>query len=100
GVYRATDHGMTIDDSGEIDGQPYEGAVGLGALLRDHPALGPCFIQSLYQVAVGHLATEFDRASFAALVDRFGADEGRIRSLLAAMAQSDGFRYLPVAEGG
>jgi hypothetical protein len=99
GAYRETDHGMPIDDSGQIDGQSYQGAVGLGAMLRAHPALGPCLIQSLYDVAVGHLATDFDHETFAALVQHFDANDGRIRSLLAAIATSDGFRYLPIPEG-
>jgi hypothetical protein len=98
GVYRETDHDMPIDDTGEINGQKYQGVIGLGAMLRDHPALRPCLIQSLYQVAVGHLATDFDRETFGSLVDDFDANEGRIRSLLTAIATSDGFRYLPVPE--
>jgi hypothetical protein len=99
GVYRDTDHGLPIDDTGKVDGQEFKGVVGLGATLRAHPALGPCLIQSLYDVAVGHLATDFDRDTFAKLVQHFDADGGRIRSLLAAIATSDGFRYLPVPEG-
>jgi hypothetical protein len=99
GVYREKDHGFAIDDKGEIDGLEYHGIVGLGAVLRDHPALGPCLIQSLYQVAVGHLTTDFDRDTFAAMVDEFTTDGGRIRSLVAAIAASDGFRYLPVPRG-
>ena len=65
GVYRETDHGLAIDDTGEIGGHDIPGRAGLGAMLRDHPALGPCLIQSLYGVGVGHLATEFDRDTFA-----------------------------------
>ena len=63
GVYRETDHGLAIDDTGEIGGQTYQGEVGLGAIAARPPALGPCLIQSLYGVGVGHLATEFDRAT-------------------------------------
>jgi hypothetical protein len=99
GVYRDEDHGLAIDDSGEIDGIDYHGVAGLGAVLHDHPALGPCLIQSLYQVAVGRLVSDFDHDSFAALVDEFDANGGRIRSLVAAIASSDGFRYLPAARG-
>ena len=86
---------MTIDDSGEIDGMKYNGEVELGALLRDHPALGPCLIQSLYGVAVGHVATDFDRASFADLVQGFDDNGARVRALLTQITASDGFRFLP-----
>jgi hypothetical protein len=95
GSYRATDHGLPIDDTGEIDGKRYQGVAGLGAVLRDHPALGPCLVQSLYSVAVGHAPTAFDRPTFAAMVKAFRSGGGRIRPLLIAMTTSDGFRYLP-----
>jgi hypothetical protein len=95
GGYRENDHGLAIDDSGTIDGMKYQGIVELGALLRDHPALGPCLIQSLYGVAVGHLPTEFGRQSFTSLVAAFDDDGARVLGLLASIAASDGFRYSP-----
>ena len=95
GVWRDDDHGLSIDDTGVIDGQTYAGEIGLGALLRDHPALGPCLLQSLYGVGVGHLATDFDRVPFTALVDAWAANGGRVRATLAAIVASDGFRYAP-----
>jgi hypothetical protein len=100
GVYHDDDHGMAIDDSGAIDGQSYHGVIELGALLRDHPALSPCLIQSLYGVAVGHLATDFDRATFATLVQGFENDGAHVRELLAQITASDGFRYLPKPSDG
>ncbi len=95
GVWRDDDHGLAIDDTGAVDGQSYAGELGLGAVLREHPALGPCLLQSLYGVGVGHLATEFDRAPFAALVDAWAANGGRVRAALASIVASDGFRYAP-----
>jgi hypothetical protein len=95
GVYRDDDHGLPIDDAGEIGGQAYQGETGLGAVLRDHPALGPCLIQALYGVGVGRLPMESDRPTFAGLVRQFEAGGRRIRALLTAIATSDGFRYLP-----
>lgn len=95
GVYHEDDRGMQIDDSGEIDGMKYHGEVELGGLLRDHPALGPCLIQALYGVAVGHVATDFDRASFADLVQSFADNGARVRALLTQITASDGFRFLP-----
>jgi hypothetical protein len=97
GVWRDTDHGMPIDDTGQYGGQTFQGEIGLGAMLRDHPALEPCLVQALYGVGVGHLATESDRATFTALVHDFGANGGRIKALLASIVASDGFRTLPKA---
>ena len=95
GVYRDTDHGLPIDDAGAYAGQTFQGEIGLGAMLRDHPALEPCLVQSLYGVSVGHLATAFDRATFTALVHDFAANGAHVRALLAEIVASDGFRYLP-----
>jgi hypothetical protein len=99
GVYREQDHGLPIDDAGELDGKQYQGEIGLGAVLRDHPALSPCFIQSLYGVSVGHLTTEFDRAPFSTLVSGFDTGGARVRGLLTAIVSSDGFRYMPKPTG-
>jgi hypothetical protein len=95
GVYRDTDHGLAIDDSGAYGGQTFQGEIGLGAMLRDHPALEPCLVQSMYGVGVGHPATEFDRAPFTTLVNDFTTNGAHVRALLASIVASDGFRYLP-----
>lgn len=99
GAYRERDHDLDIDDTGAIGGKAYRGELELGALLRDHPALGPCLIQALYGVAVGRLASDFDLDTFASLVQSFDDDGGRIRALLTQIAASDGFRYLPAPTG-
>jgi hypothetical protein len=97
GAWRDTDHGLPIDDTGSYGGKTFQGELGLGAMLRDHPALEPCLAQALYGVGVGHLPTEFDRPTFTALVQGLttNAAGAHIRALLAAIVASDGFRYLP-----
>jgi len=95
GVWRDTDHGLPIDDTGTYGGQTFQGELGLGAMLRDHAALEPCLVQSLYGAAVGHLATDYDRATFTSLVHDFGANGARLKALLASIVASDGFRTLP-----
>ena len=99
GVYREADHGLAIDDTGQIGTTKYQGVAGLGTIMRDHPALGPCLIQAFYGVGVGHLATTFDSDTFASMVKEFDASGARIRSLLTAITASDGFRYMPVPTG-
>jgi Protein of unknown function (DUF1592)/Protein of unknown function (DUF1588)/Protein of unknown function (DUF1595) len=99
GVYRDTDHGLPIDDTGVIGGITYHGVAGLAAVMRDHPALRPCLVQALYDVGVGHLATTFDRDTYAGLVTELETNGARVRGLLAKLAVSDGFRSLPVPTG-
>jgi hypothetical protein len=95
GAYRDTDNGLPIDDSGKLDQASFQGLVGLAAVLRDHPALGACLIQSLYHVALGRVSNDFDKETFRSLVDGFQTGGARIAPLIAAIASSDGFRYLP-----
>jgi hypothetical protein len=95
GAYRETDRGMTIDETGQIDGQTYQGLAGLGAILHNHPALGPCLIQSIYHVSIGHRSTDFDVPTFGSIVATFDASGSRILPLVNAIVSSDGFRFMP-----
>lgn len=95
GTWRADDRGMAIDATGLLEGKAYDGEPGLAALLRQHPAIGPCLMQTLYGNSVGRRATEFDRATYAALVDAFETSGGRLKPLLISIATSEGFRTLP-----
>lgn len=95
GAWRDDDHGLAIDDRGDLDGDPYRGGVGLGALVSKHPALGPCVLQALYGSSVGHMVTEHDRDSFAGAVAAYDQGGARLKAVLTAITSSDGFRYRP-----
>ncbi len=95
GAWRDADHGLALDDRGELSGEAYVGGVGLGAAVRRHRALGPCLTQSLYGSGVGHLVTEHDKGSFEAAIAAHDSGGGRLKGLLAAIITSDGFRYRP-----
>ncbi|MCC7383324.1 MAG: DUF1592 domain-containing protein [Deltaproteobacteria bacterium] len=93
GAYRESDHGLPIDDRGQLGTSAYQGAAELGSLIASSAAVGPCLIGSLYGVGVGHLADDFDRDSFAAAVRAFDDNGGQVRAVLKAIAASDGFRF-------
>src|SRR5690606_23495111 len=42
GIERTTENGQPIDPSGEVDGEPFDDAPGLGERLAAHPRLAPC----------------------------------------------------------
>lgn len=96
GTWRADDRGMAIDATGVLEGKTYDGEPGLAALLRQHPAVAPCLMQTLYGNSVGRRATEFDRVTYSAMIDAFESSGGRIKPLLINIATSDGFRTIPV----
>jgi hypothetical protein len=95
GAWRDTDHGLPIDDRGELNSEAYQGGAGLGALVKKHIALGPCLVQSLYGSSVGHLVTEHDRESFSQAVAAYDSSGARLKAVLTAITISDGFRFRP-----
>lgn len=92
GMYREHENGALIDTSGELDGTPYEDAIGMGQALRDHPALGPCLVRSLYRYALGRSPEAGENALLAYLGERFADSGFRVTELLREVILSDGFR--------
>ncbi|MBW2162057.1 MAG: DUF1588 domain-containing protein, partial [Deltaproteobacteria bacterium] len=92
GMLRDEENGVPIDTSGELDGTSYEDAAGLGRALRDHPALGPCFVRSLYRYAAGRDTATGEQALLAFLNERFAESEYSVRELMREVVLSDGFR--------
>lgn len=95
GVYRETERGLPIDDSGALDGQTYAGAKGLGSLLRSHPAVSPCLASAAYAAGVGHRLTEFDKDGFGRALGGFDQSGSKVRALLLSITLSEGFRSPP-----
>lgn len=95
GVWRDQDQGLAIDDSGQLGGVSYQGEAGLSSLVASHRATDPCLVQALYGASVGHVPSEFDRDGFKSLVTGFDAGGSKIKPLLKAITESDGFRYAP-----
>src|SRR5262249_12510263 len=93
GVYREMDHGRPIDDSGQLGASAYHGESELASLVASAAATGPCLVSSLDGVSVGPLADDFDKDSFAAAVNAFDQNQGKVRAVLKAIASSDGFRF-------
>ncbi|MFN8640965.1 MAG: DUF1588 domain-containing protein [Candidatus Binatia bacterium] len=92
GMYRETENGAAIDPSGDLDGEPFADARGLGEVLARHPALGPCFVESLYRYAVGRDVVASERPFLTGLEARLDAQGYRLRDILRAIALSDAFR--------
>jgi hypothetical protein len=53
GQFRTTDSGATIDPSGDLDGKPFNDAVGLGEAIRNSPALPSCLVKRVFSYATG-----------------------------------------------
>jgi len=92
GMLRDEENGALIDTSGELDGVSYEDAAGLGRALRDHPALGPCLVRSLYRYAVGRDPEPGEIGLLEDLNERFAESEHSVKELIREVVLSDGFR--------
>ncbi|MDZ4697240.1 MAG: DUF1585 domain-containing protein, partial [Deltaproteobacteria bacterium] len=98
GIYRDTENGLTIDASGDLDGESFKDAAELGKLLRHSPRVGTCMVRNLFRFAIGTLEGDGDDeliTEFAGTLEKNGY---RFKSLLLAVAASKGFRLLSVPE--
>jgi len=93
GGYRATDNGLPIDPSGDLDGVPFADAAELGTLLAGHPGTGDCVVRNLYRYASGHVEQPDERDAIDALVVAFTEGGWDLRLAVEALAQSTSFRY-------
>lgn len=91
GAFREQENGVTIDASGELDGVAYDGPIGVGEALRDHPEVGPCLVHTLFRYSVGRDATLEEWPLLDFLGERFAQSGFRIADLVREMVLSDGF---------
>jgi hypothetical protein len=93
GAWRQQQNGLTIDASGELDGAPFDNAVGLGRELKQHPDLALCLMRSLYRYASGHIEQGFEQQLVAEIADGFTAAGYQVPSAFELVALSSGFRF-------
>ncbi len=98
GLWRDTDQGLPIDDSGEmvdtrnIDG-PFEGVVELGKKLAQSEEARQCVATQWFRYGYGRVEGEDDRCSMQSLQETFAARGFDVKELLVALTQTDAFRY-------
>jgi hypothetical protein len=103
GVYRASEHGASIDASGTLDGKSFPDTVGLAHALHDHPVLTSCLVQRLYAYGSGGPTTPEDKPLLSDLNQRFAAEGYRLPDLLRTIVLSPTFTQVrpeAVDEGG
>lgn len=95
GQYRMTEHGATIDTSGALDGVNFDGAVGLGQTLQDHPAPTDCVVNRLLSFSVGRALTKADDPWVARLQSVFADSGYQFPALLREIVTSEEFYHVP-----
>lgn len=94
GRWRETENEVTIDASGDLDGEAFSDAWDLAAAVRSHPNLGPCMTTHLYSYAVGHGLTEDEETLRDWLSVEFEIGGYTYKDLVMALVMSPGFRQV------
>jgi hypothetical protein len=89
---RKSENGAAIDTSGELDGESFTNAAGLGKAMHDNPGAATCLVQRTLDYALGRTATAGEKAWRAEYLDHEFANNGyRYPALLRSIAMSDTF---------
>jgi hypothetical protein len=94
GKFRETEHGLSIDVSGDFDGVAFEGPLELGRLLAENPLTTECLVKNVYRYATGRTWSDSQTRVIAALVERFTAEDHDFQKLMIDIVTSDGFRFV------
>ena len=99
GVYRTTENGHPIDDSGEVNASDvpgaFNGVAGLASKLTASPKARGCYVKQWFRFASGRGETARDACSLERLNTQFAGSGRNIKQLLLSLTQTDAFRYRP-----
>lgn len=98
GRYRTHDNGVLIEPAGELDEVPFEDALSLGHVLREHPDVPKCVTQKLFEYGTAHEVSVGQRAMMAAIADEWGSTGYDFLTLMKTVATSPAFRVVTPQE--
>lgn len=92
GQRRDRENGELIDVKAELDGVKFEGAGGLGRVLRNNPRVSACMVEVAFGYGAGRVATEAEHEGFLKRLNRSFARSGyKYMDLIKTMAASPEF---------
>ncbi len=91
GREREKDNGVTIDATGDLDGETFQDAAGLAELVSSHPDAATCLVRKVYRHAMGHVEGPEEEVLVRELAAGWEADGFRFRELILDLVTSDGF---------
>jgi hypothetical protein len=94
GKYRTLDNGAPINAASDLDGEPFEGALQLGLLLRERDRFSHCTVLNLYRHATGHVEAPGESEHLIEVDEAFVASEYRLKAALVELIASRAFRYV------
>ena len=99
GQLRTTENGVRIDVNADLDGVKFEGAQGLGKVLRDSPKVPACLVRNIYAYGVGRKPERRDREHLSEQVKAFAGNGYRLPDLMVQIASSSEFFRVVVPAG-
>ena len=100
GRFRADEHGLAIDTSGQVIGSedpvfsdPFDGAPDLAARLASSSQVRDCLATQWYRYAMGRIEEAPDLCSVEQAKQSFADSGGDLRELLISLTQTDAFLY-------
>ena len=94
GFFRATEDGLAIDASGDLDDAAFENPEGFVKAIVQHPAFYPCFVTNLYRHATAHVETGDEEEAITTLAKEFVDDQANVPRLLSQLTRSRLFTHV------
>jgi hypothetical protein len=99
GQLRTMENGVRIDVTAEFDGVKFDGAQGLGRMLRDDPRVPETLVRNLFAYGVGRRIEQGDEAFLTKQTKVFARGGYRLPDLVAEIASSPDFFRVIVPAG-
>lgn len=96
--HRITENGDPIDVTAELEGRKFEGAQGLGEVMRANPRIPACLVRNVYAYGVGRAPSKEDKSFLDKASADFAQDGYRVPAMLRRVASSPDFFKLPAPE--
>jgi hypothetical protein len=97
GAFRTTENGVTIDATGTLGTQKFDGGRDLANWIHDDPRATHCMARRLYEFGVGHVIDPGETGVVDALDDGYAGAKYNFQQLAASTVTSAGFRYMAAA---
>jgi hypothetical protein len=94
GAWRASEGGLAIDASGELDGVAFADAKGFAAAVKNHPDLAACLVTKLYRFATAHIEGPDQKPLLRDLGRAFDQGGRKLGPLASLLATSDAFAQM------
>lgn len=101
GQPRERENGELIDVTSELDGVKFEGALGLGKVLRGNTRIAHCVVRNVYAYGVGRDPTsDWERAYLDAQTKAFADDGYKLPAMIRRVAASPDFYRIAAPKAG